>query len=169
MEDFHQISITGRYIYCYLCLRNAVKSKGQENIPGFLDAILKTFTSSSRLDDWQGEVDEVRPSIVLNKEKDRNYYKLHSYEQVSELRYYYLKNTLVADIVENLIWLGISQLYVGFNSDSSFDYVQDIIDLLKDNKIELPNFSIISDCSVNVANGWGNSIDMDVFLSNSCR
>jgi len=164
MEDFHQISITGRYIYCYLCLRNAAKSKGLENIPGFLDAILKTFTSSSRLDDWQSEVDEVRPSIVLDKEKDRNYYKLNSYEQVSELRNYYLKNTLVADIVENLIWLGISQLYVGFNSDSSFEYVQDIIDLLKDNKVELPNFSIISNCSVNVSNGWGNSVDMDIFL-----
>jgi hypothetical protein len=163
MGDFHQISIRGRYVYCYLCLKNTINNKSLEDIPEFLDVILRTFTMSSRLDDWQGEVDEVMTSIILDVQNAESYYKLISNQQVLELRKYYLKNMLVADMIENLIWLGISNLYGGFNSSNTFQYVKKTMNLMNDNRIELPDFSVISSCSVNDRGGWGNPVSMDFF------
>jgi len=163
MEDFHKISIRGRYIYCYLCLRNIINIKGLEDIPEFVNTILRSFTSSSRLDEWQSEVDEVMPSIVLDEKNDETYYKLISYEQILGLRRYYLENKLVADTIENLIWLGISNLYGGFKSSDTFQYVKKTINLVNDNRIELPDFSVISSCSVNDRGGWGNPVSIDIF------
>ena len=167
IDKFHQISIRGRYLYCYLCLRNVIISKSLEEIPEFLSVILKNYTATSRLDTWQDSIDEVRPSIILNKENDPKHYTLISYEQVLDLRRYYSKNELVKDVIENLIWLGISTLYVGFNSNTTFEYVEDVIGLMNAYKIDLPNFSIISSYSVNERGGWGNFIDIDALLLNN--
>lgn len=164
IDEFHQISIRGRYIYCYLCLKNVIISEGLEDVPEFLNIILKNYSATSRLDDWQGEVEEALPSVILNKENDLNYYKVISYEQALDLRVYYLKNQQVADIIENLIWLGMSNLYGGFDSNITFEYVKDVIGVMNDNKIQLPDFSIISSCSVNERGGWGSRIDIDDFL-----
>jgi hypothetical protein len=164
IDKFHQISIRGRYLYCYLCLRNVIISESFEEIPEFLNVILKNYTATSRLDTWQDSIDEVLPSVILNQENGINHYKLISYEQVLDLRRYYSKNELVTDVIENLIWLGISTLYVGFNSNTTFGYVKDVIGLMNAHKIDLPDFSIISSFSVNERGGWGNLVDIDDFL-----
>ena len=163
-NDFHQISIRGRYIYCYLCLRSVIISKGLEDIPEFLNVILKTFTISSKLDDWQDVADDVMPSRLLEQENDVEHYKVISYQQVLSLRSYYLNNKLATEVIENLIWLGITNLYVGFNSSYTFECVKNIIEILNNNNVELPKFSIIKSCLVTEKGGWGNNVDMDDFL-----
>jgi len=164
IEKFHQISITGRYIYCYLCLRNVIVIKSSESIPEFLDVVLKSYTNASRLDIWQNSTDEVLPSVILDQKNEANRFKVISYEQVLILRYYYSQNELVAKVIENLIWLGMSNLYGGFDSNITIEYVKDIIGLMNDNKIKLPDFAIINSCSVNERRGWGDLIDLNIFL-----
>ncbi|NCD71133.1 hypothetical protein [Mucilaginibacter agri] len=165
INQFHQISINGRYIYCYLCLRNAIISKRLEDIPKFLKVILEKFTATSRLDEWQDGADDIMPSLILDDEDGIKHYKVISNEQALELQHYYLKDKLVSDIIECLIWLGVSNLYGGFASKITFEEVKNVIELMSYNKIELPDFSIISSCSVNENGGWGNRVDMDTFLS----
>jgi len=167
LDQFNQISIRGRYIYCYVCLRNVIASKHFDNIPDFLDIILKLFTLSSELDVWQDSADEVLPSVILDSKNEISRFKVIPHEQILALKVYYLQNELVANMIEHLIWLGMSNLYGGFNSAFTLDYVKDVIDLMHSNKVELPNFLIVNSCSVNELGGWGNRVELDSFLVNN--
>jgi len=164
LNEFHRISINGRYIYCYLCLNNAIVAKNLEDIPEFLDTILKTFPASSRLDDWQSEADEVMPSRLFEPQIDKTHYNAISQEQILTLKEYYQKNELAAILVETLLWLGISNLYGGFNSNITFKELESVIETMNDNKITLPDFSIVSSLSVDENSGWGNRVNMNDFL-----
>ncbi|WP_208094580.1 hypothetical protein [Mucilaginibacter agri] len=135
-----------------------------EDIPVFLDNLLKEFTNSSKLQDWQDGADDIMPSRLFEEENDVNHYKVISRAQALNLKHYYLKNELAAEIIEILTWVGISDLYVAFNSKKTFDCVMEVIEILNSNGVELPDFSIVSSCSINENGGWGNRVDMDTFL-----
>ncbi|RFZ95135.1 hypothetical protein D0C36_06300 [Mucilaginibacter conchicola] len=164
IDKFHQISINGRYIYCYLCLRKTVESRSLPDIPKVLDFILKDFTNSSRLDVWQDSANEVLPSWILDQEKNADNYKAISYEHALVLRRYYSESQLLTDVIENLIWLGMSNLYGRFDSKITFEYVKDIIELMTANNIQLPEFSVVSSHSVDENRGWGNPVNMGDLL-----
>jgi hypothetical protein len=70
---------------------------------------------------------------------------------------------LAKDIIENTVWLGISNLYGRFDTDITLGYLEDVITIMVNQKIRLPDFSIIANCSIKNSDGWGQVIDMSSF------
>lgn len=163
---FHDISISGRYIYGYLCLREVINEKRLENLPPALDDIICEFVSSNRLDLWQSRADEVLPSVILNEKNDESYYEYISYAIVLPLREYYKSQpSIVNDLIEKIIDLGLSNLYCGFDTNFSLPYIEQIVKLMNEHSIELPDFGKVASCSVKERHGWGELTNMSNFLS----
>lgn len=166
IKKFHQISIKGRFIYGYLCLRNTIDEMKAQNLPYQLDEILCEFVSSNRLDLWQDRADKVLPSIILDESNDEKYFESITHEIVLILRKYYQSQPpILNELIEELIDLGLANLYCGFDTDISFPYIEQIIKLMIEHNIELPDFQIVETCSVKERHGWGEYANMIDFLN----
>lgn len=166
LNKFHTLSIRGRYIYGYLCLQNVIELKHLDEVPEELDNVIREFLPTDRLDLWHEKAEELLPSVILNNENAREFYEYNSYDSVLKLKQYYeVQPQIICDIVEELIWLGISNLYGGFDTDISFGHLKVIIDLLVKCQIDLPDFNIVKTCSVVERNGWGDRTSMSNFVN----
>jgi hypothetical protein len=165
LNKFHNISISGRFIYGYLCLKKAIKETGAGHLPDVLLELIYEFVSSNSLDSWQQRADEILPSTVLEELNGENYFTFLNTETVLVFRKYY--NTvpaIIRDLIEELLLLGMANLYCGYNSNITYQHVGEIITLMKDNKIELPEFSIVEHCSAEERHGWGERVNMSDFI-----
>ncbi len=165
MIFFENISINGRYIYAYLCLRNSINTLSlNKEIPCLLNSVLVEFVESKRLDLWQEKVDEVMPSYILDKKHNKDAYEFIDYEQIIQIREYYLEQPqIIIDIYENIFWLGVSNLYGGFDTKITMPYLKGIISDLISFKINLPDMNIVKDCSILDHHGWGNRTKMNIY------
>ena len=154
---FDNISINGRYVYSYLCLRSAINESGlTEEIPEFLNNVLNEFVESDRLDLWQEKVDELLPSYILDTNHNEESFEFVDYHIIIQIREYYQKHQqIIIDIFENIFNMGLANLYGGFNSNITMPYLIDIISDLNLFKIKLPVLKTVKDCSVDEHHGWG--------------
>jgi hypothetical protein len=165
INKFHDISINGRFIYGYLCLRKAIDKTGAEHLPDILLEMIYEFVSSNNLDSWQQRADEVLPSTVMDEINGEDYYKFLNMETVIVYRKYYKNQPiLIKELIEELLTLGMANLYCGFDSNITYPHVEEIIKLMEDHKIQLPEFSIIEHCSVGERHGWGEGVNMSDFI-----
>jgi hypothetical protein len=166
MEKFHSLSITGRYIYGYLCLRNLIEQRNLNPLPDSLEAVLKEFVESEALDNWQSAAEDFLPSYILDDEIDIGSFNQISKDTRNEMALYYLSQQApFKEVVEALIWLGISNLYIGFESNITFPYIEEIILLLLKDGITLPDFKNVEACNVSQRGGWGDITKMSLFLN----
>lgn len=164
-NNFESISITGRYIYGYLCLINFLKDTNDIYLPSELDMLIKEFVESETLDEWQEKIEETLPSFIFENDYESGYYEFIDEDFYILLKEYYSTiNPSSSMIIENLILLGFSNLYGGFDSSISMKYLKNIINILILNNSQLPNVKIIERCSVKQRNGWGETVKMDDFL-----
>ena len=85
---FDNISINGRYVYSYLCLRSAINESGlTEEIPEFLNNVLNEFVESDRLDLWQEKVDELLPSYILDTNHNEESFEFVDYHIIIQINY----------------------------------------------------------------------------------
>ena len=165
INKFHSISITGRYIYGYLCLLQVIKAKQLKPLPIELEKIIIQFVSTNSFDLWQEEVDLFIPSRVIDENNDLSANDILPEEIKLNLKKYYLSQPkILIDIIESVIWLGMSNLYGEFKSEITLPYITDIIKLLINENIELPDFNLINKCSISQRKGWGDITVMDNFL-----
>jgi hypothetical protein len=165
IQKFHLVTIRGRYIYGYLCLLEVIEKESHVNIPEQLNEILTEFVSSDQLDLWHNRSGEALPSIILDEKIGPESYRYLSNETVELFRNYYLSSPeIVREVIESLMWLGISNLYSKFMSSLSLEYLGDIIEVLEHNKVELPNFSKVEHCLIKENDGWGAKGDLSTFL-----
>jgi hypothetical protein len=162
ITKFHRISITGRYIYGYLCLKQFILFEKLTPTPSALDGILCEFVRSNRLDVWHSKAEEVLPSNVLKEDSAINNLMTDSdFEPIKE--YYKCQPEDIITIYDELIWLGISNLYGRFDTDNSIRYLESIINILIEKKVELPPFFKVEKCSVTERKGWGELTDMSLY------
>jgi len=165
IELLHSVSIRGRYFYGYCCLLNTIQKYKLEPIYKPLDIILKSFVETDQLDDWQGRVDEFMPSRIL----EVDFPLIHCVASTDKksnglIKYYSEQPFVVLNIIEELIWLGISNLYGGFDSKHTFPYIKQIVKYLEEENIDLPNEGILKIFPVSEDRGWGERIDIDSLL-----
>lgn len=165
IELFHSVSIKGRYFYGYCCLLNTIQKYKLEQIYKPLDTILQNFVETDQLDDWQERVDEFMPSRILEVDFPLSHC-VASMDKISNglIKYYSEQPFVVLNIIEELIWLGISNLYGGFDSKHTFPYIIQIVKYLEEENIDLPNESILSRFPVSEDRGWGQRIDIHSVL-----
>ncbi|WP_423735444.1 hypothetical protein [Chitinophaga caseinilytica] len=165
MEKFHSLSITGRYIYGYLCLMHVIEHGNVMPLPESLGIVLKEFVESEKLDKWQDEAESYLPSNILEERIDIKPFKSILKERREELALYYLsQKEPFTKVLEALIWLGISNLYVGFDTSITFTYIETIVRLLLDYGIALPDFEKVETCHVTQKGGWGEITKLSLFV-----
>ena len=154
MNDFFKdISIRGRYIYGLLCLQSVQDHIEANPLPLLLKDILYEFVESNELDIWHSKIESYIPSFV--------FYDYPSTDSIDQsinpevLSYYLIASKVLLEALENLIWLGVSNLYTSFDSNLSMERLKDLTDLLWVNEIELPDPNRVSDCSIMEDHGWG--------------
>ncbi|OOB81618.1 hypothetical protein BZL53_14525 [Flavobacterium columnare] len=163
--NFDFISITGRYIYGYLCLNASIVKNNETALPEDLNSLIKGFVETDSLDVWHENIEEIIPSFILNNSYDTGYYEIISEDLYILLKEYYSNISKVTiDIIENLFTLGFSNLYGAFESNISLKYLHKIMEIMEMNNIPLPNYEIVKSCSVTERKGWGELVKMDDFL-----
>lgn len=131
-----------------------------------LNELFKEFISSDRLDIWHTKVEDILPSFILDVEVINNEY--FPANIIEEIKCYYKKQPpFIVDIIENLFWLGISNLYSGYDSENSLKYLGLILEKMDEQSFALPDFEIIRGCSVNERHGWGELDDLNNYLNTS--
>lgn len=166
-EDFESISITGRYIYGYLCLIIYLKEKSDIFLPSKLNVLIKEFVKKNDLEKWHEKAEEILPSFIFENEFKTGCYEFIDDEFYFELKRYYSSidaNSL--GLIENLLLLGSSNLYGAFESDITMKYLLNIIEIIKNNKYNLPDINVVLGCLVTQKGGWGDIVKMEDFIEN---
>jgi hypothetical protein len=159
-EIFHTVSISGRYVYGYLCLRAVITQQGLEQMPDLLDRFLKIFIETNRKDLWDEQARQFLPSFVLTDDNGIPFsFDDDEEEEKLPIAYYYHSLTpLFRDVLEELIELGRVNLYGSFESNITFYHINNIVTLLQENNIDLPDIKIVDRFPVSEFDGWGNAI-----------
>ncbi|WP_156173313.1 hypothetical protein [Chryseobacterium gallinarum] len=164
-DFFNNISINGRYIYGYLCLNSFFSSKNTPDLPESLKKDIEEFVSSDRLDIWHENIEEVLPSIIINNSFNSGYYEIIDEKYYNDLREYYTNiGSDSCNLIENLLNIGASNLFGAFDSTISIKYLNNIISILKDNNVYLPDPERVAALNVEEKNGWGNTVSMKDYL-----
>lgn len=71
------------------------------------------------------------------------------------MSYYKTQPKIIIDLIENLIWLGMSNLYGAFDTNISLAYLNNIIELLSVYNVDLPSALFLSQYPVEDEGGWG--------------
>lgn len=163
IQYFNDISIRGRFIYGYLCFRNSIQNSNSNVIPLELNQLFEEFVVSEKLDAWHTKVEDVLPSFILNVEQPTTEYFDNSV--VNKIKQYYCEQPpFIAEIIENLFWLGISNLYVAYSSENSLKYLKAILEIMDSESLPLPDFGVIERCSASQRHGWGESDSLSNYI-----
>lgn len=157
---FEEITIRGRFIYGYLCLAGLIKEKNFDKLPLELDYVLHEFVSSDNLGIWQGKADDLMPSYILEEGQDRTS-TFFKDPEIDRVRVFYQDQpAYLIEMIEDLMWIGISNLYVGYDSAESLQYLERIIQRMRDQSVLLPEFKIVENCTVTQKDKWGKQDDL---------
>jgi hypothetical protein len=164
LENFSSISTRGRFIYGYLCIREAIKHCELSVLPLELDELFHEFVSSDRLDVWHEKVEDILPSWIIDS--DRVDSKVFSIDVVTRIMSYYrLQPKFLVDMIDKLFWMGIANLYVAFNSEKTFKELASIVRIMEENSVPLPEFDKVKNCSANQRGGWGQQDNLRNYIN----
>jgi hypothetical protein len=159
INKFSSISIRGRFIYGYLCLINLIEYKKLISPPPELNELFQEFVYSDKLDEWHTKVEDILPSFILDIDEVKNEY--FSIDIVYRIKEYYKQHpSFLVDMIEDLFWLGISNLYVAYSSENSLKYLKLLLEKMNKQYAPLPDFKKIEKCSITQRNGWGEYDDL---------
>ncbi|MFP9114886.1 hypothetical protein ACLI1A_13200 [Flavobacterium sp. RHBU_3] len=141
-------------------MKSIIKNKQLEPLPKSLEEILKTFSNSSELDVWQGMIDEVVPRLI-----ERTVHtEFFSTSEIIEIKNYYARQPeYVIEAIQTLCNLGISNLYGGFKSEITMEYLDNTLRILNLLNVPLPPFKLVEQFSIKIVGEWGSLIDIDSF------
>lgn len=163
MNEFSNITIYGKFIYAYLCMETLIKHKKLSEVPPEIYDLCNEFLMSEMLDMWQSKAEEILPSYIIDVDivKSGHYSK----NTIAKIKKYYISQPqLVSDILEDLLWIGISNIYVAYNPENSLKYLRKVINALKDKSIPLPPLRVIENCTVEGSNFWGKPDNLKNYL-----
>lgn len=163
INEFASISIRGRFIYGYLCLMNSIDYNKLIELPSELNALFQEFVSSDKLDEWHTKVEDILPSFILDIEKiEHSYFSMGDVERIKE--YYKKQPSFFVDMIDDLFFLGISNLYVAYSSESSLKYLTLIFEKMNQQSVPLPDFEKVKKCSITKNDRWGECDDLKKFI-----
>lgn len=161
------LSIRGRMAYGVLCVENACDAFGiaSATITVLLDDFWK-FTSTKRLDHWEQTILPWHRFISAFSDeflKDRDWNEFAAdwaIDHLSEDRQIAFGRLLV--FIEAI---GVDNLYSGFESDITAEPLIEIISVLKNFHMPLPETSRVSLCKSSENGGWGDLHGREFFVA----
>jgi len=163
-----QISIPGRLAYSIECLENVISILIDKSIIIKSDEIfirliidrLWEFTESQDLSVWEKRGVEISPFVIFDVHEENYFedYETLSVQELHDLKSFYEKcPNYLNDVIDNCVEIGLSNLYGGITgvAQTSIDKVKNIIELLAENKIKIPNVDRYS--KFKFKNGWADN------------
>lgn len=166
-QDFVNISIRGRMAFAIICLENAIKHfKLDETQWIFIYKMLWRYTNTN-VGKWHEQMAECTPNGVLNSTDDLSDLEFLNETEFWEINKLYQKtNKIILRIIDVIFYIGIKDLYTSITNGSqeTLKYIQEIIDLLNNNNIALPNIKLFNQFPISENNGWGREFERaDIF------
>ena len=157
-----KISIVGRMALGIRCFEIYLEKIGLLKNPLIQNMLsdLWEFTTLNRIDKWDEKIMEYDPDFIAAyiEEDDTSYYKILSSEAV-KMYYDIYQSTSheVANFVDDVIWIGKSNLYSGTRSysKSTFNLTVKVLTLLRQNGLEIPDLSVFEKSKYEENHGWG--------------
>jgi hypothetical protein len=160
-ELLKRISIRGRVAFALFLLEQII-AKNDLFYLKMMIKYIKEFTESRQLDEWHYKIEKLTPEYILNSE----YYELKNI--INELDFKNLKQCYynlpedVLMLVEDTIWIGISNLYgdTGEYSKGSLFYLRRVLLHSEKYNLEYPVFH--NRFSFFEGDGWGAPFNYDI-------
>jgi len=162
-QDFKNISMTGRYAYILLCIEKLFVEKfPQKDFSKIFEFLWKGTEDANwdKMSEFVGDLsnDSLFESAIFDKD---NFLVINE----QDFKLYY---NLLEDIndISNVCFSSLFDFLTVYENTSipglgkeSIDSLFEIINLLKNHNVELPNIETISFSNFNERNGWGNHFD----------
>lgn len=164
-----KISIRGRIAFVLKCLEIALQ-KHEINISILNDFTDKlwSFTTTIRFDIWHEQVKEYSPWVILDNQLDvLNDLKFVSPKEADDLKNIYTSlPDFIVKIIDICFWVGCHELYGTIKdfSPTTIDYVVDVINLMKNNNLNIPDIDAFEKYKFSEQKGWGNFFDRNSII-----
>jgi hypothetical protein len=168
-KKFITISIRARLAYTVCCLENALayfKLKDTEWL--FVLTHLWSYTNSN-VGRWHEQTAEITGRSIINDENSLDDLAFLSKDQFWKINAIYKKaNKDVLRIIDLIFEIGTRDLYASIvnGSPDTLNYLQKIIDLMKQNNIPLPDYDLFKNYSISENEGWGREFTRDEIFIN---
>lgn len=160
---FLEISTRGRMAFSLSCLENAVKYQNlkiNDDCEKLLLQQLWHFTSDN-IGLWDIQVGELIPYVVSEEIdysiKDYNYFSRKVHDRLQD--YYKRCDKYFLEIIDLIYELGKTNIFIVINNtdlkEASLPFLQEIINLMIENNIPLPNTKLFEKFSVSENYGLG--------------
>ncbi|GAA4275919.1 hypothetical protein [Aquimarina mytili] len=169
--DFSNISIRGRVAYAIICLENAIRFYEKENLDWLYIFNLLWAYTKDEVGNWHYPMAESTPKSIMfdadYSSKEMEYIDRDEYEKLSLL--YKNSNNTINYIIDKLFEIGTRDLYSSIinNSPDTLKYLQEIIDVMEERGITLPNIKFFQKFPISENEGWGRKfLREDIFNEN---
>lgn len=157
------ISIRGRYAFGVKCIQQFLE---EQKIKGkWIDRlilVLKEFTNTDKLDEWDDKISELDPENILDKHPDN---KAEDYQSLTDQEFNDLQNfynslpNQLTKLISNVIYIGTGNLYggTGSYSEPTFETTLKVIEQSKNILSTPPNINNFTFSKFSEFHGWGNN------------
>ncbi|HET6228381.1 MAG TPA: hypothetical protein VFF27_19020 [Bacteroidia bacterium] len=175
IEEFKDISIRGRLAYGATCLEEALHQLGIRD--EYLDKLVLPriweFTSSSRLDEWDTQINEIDPTCVLDIELTEKTFDLTtiSFNDYKALfKCYQSLHKEIVELISEVIGIGVANLYGGTEDFSActLESLANVIEICNKMKLKMPNVEPFRKSSFSEFHGWGKERPRESFSITKC-
>jgi len=166
---FRQLSVRSRVAYCARCIEIALLKQGVRS--SLLDEVLNSlweFTEYPMLDKWHSQIKEIIPYNVLDPAPNAlTDFETISLEKATRLKELYasLPNFII-EMIDNAFWPGLNNLYSGVvaYSEITLEPIMSVVQIMEDNKIELPDITPFLASDLAEEGGWGIEHDRSFYV-----
>lgn len=156
--EFADISVLGRVAYAICCLEKIFASSGYIN-----DKVLKFIEllgscTNSMLDVWQDKIADILPNCFMQGNSE---FCEECGISSDELKALYNSDAAIPVITELIYYMCTCELYgkISGNSPMTLEKLNEVFQIMKCRKSEVPEISEFKKFSFNIDSGWGEQFD----------
>jgi hypothetical protein len=156
---FNLISIRARVAFAILCLENTIQHFKKENLEwSFIYKLLWSYTIG-KVGSWHYPMAEATPrSILFDAKYDEKEMEFLNEDEYNQLKIIYSNsNELINTMINKIFEIGTRDLYSSIvnNSPDTINYLKEIIQLMEQNNIQLPDIKLFEKFPITENEGWG--------------
>lgn len=168
IEKLNKISIRGRVAYGIICLERAIAHFGFDKYDwSYLLNLLWSITYS-KLGVWHYPLAECTGRSIINDEEyleDLDFLTKEKFWELNKL--YKNANSTVLKIIDLIFEISTRDLYssIANNSQDTLGYLIEIIELMEQNNIPLPDVELFERFPIAEGDGWGREFTRDELMN----
>lgn len=164
-QTLKKLSIRARAAYAILCLENALKQLDKDFTLWELPLKkLWQITDLQFVDDWLYTTSEILPENIKEDAYSTETFETLELSEYNQLKQLYAGiDPLINDIIEKIFLIGTAEMYAGIkdHSPKTIAPLLDVIKILEDRYIPLPDPQIFKPYFMTEKDAWGERFGRD--------